>query len=157
LTSQVKMGKTTLREGTGGAAVAPPGSSGIKALLLQVTEGGLDGVAGGLLHAEDHKSFTSDRRLSPRFPILGADGERLHTITHVAGIDGRLAPAIGAVDLRFASMQSYPFPDNGVLVTACGRICNYRKNINFTTARAGRRVGIKEVDSGIWITSCATI
>jgi hypothetical protein len=40
-----------------------------------------------------------------------------------------------------------------VLVTACGRICIYRKKINLSIALAGQRVGIKEVDEGIWIVS----
>ena len=48
---------------------------------------------------------------------------------------------------------TYPFHDRDVLVTACGRICIYRKKINLSTALAGQRVGIKEVDDGIWIVS----
>ena len=35
--------------------------------------------------------------------------------------------------------------------TACGRICIYRKRINLSIVLAGQRVGIKEVDDGIWI------
>jgi hypothetical protein len=48
---------------------------------------------------------------------------------------------------------SYPFHDRDILVTACGRICIYRKKINLSTALAGQRVGIKEVDDGIRIVS----
>lgn len=48
---------------------------------------------------------------------------------------------------------SYPLHDRDVLVTACGRICMYRKRINISTVLAGQRVGIKEVDEGIWIVS----
>jgi hypothetical protein len=40
-----------------------------------------------------------------------------------------------------------------VSVTACGRICMHRKRVNISTALAGQRVGIKEVDEGIWIVS----
>src|SRR5512140_54028 len=40
-----------------------------------------------------------------------------------------------------------------VLVTACGRICLHRKQINISYVLAGQRVGIKEVDEGIWIVS----
>ena len=39
------------------------------------------------------------------------------------------------------------------VVTACGRICMYRKRINISHVLAGQRVGIKEVDEGIWIVS----
>ena len=45
----------------------------------------------------------------------------------------------------------YPFHDKGLLVTACGRICMHRKKINISTVMAGQRLGIKEVDDGIWL------
>ena len=48
---------------------------------------------------------------------------------------------------------SYRFHDRDVLVTACGRICLHRKKINISTVLAGQRLGIKEVDEGIWIVS----
>ena len=48
---------------------------------------------------------------------------------------------------------SYPLHDRDVLVTTCGRICIYRKKINISTVLAGQRLGIKEVDEGIWIVS----
>ena len=48
---------------------------------------------------------------------------------------------------------SYPLHDRDVLVTACGRICMHRKRVNISTVFAGQRVGIKEVDEGIWIVS----
>jgi transposase InsO family protein len=48
---------------------------------------------------------------------------------------------------------SYPLHDREVVVTACGRICMYRKRINLSYVLAGQRVGIKEVDEGIWIVS----
>ena len=48
---------------------------------------------------------------------------------------------------------NYPLHDREVVVTACGRICMYRKRINLSHVLAGQRVGIKEVDEGIWIVS----
>ena len=48
---------------------------------------------------------------------------------------------------------SYPLHDREVVVTACGRICMHRKRVNLSTVLAGQRVGIKEVDEGIWIVS----
>jgi transposase InsO family protein len=48
---------------------------------------------------------------------------------------------------------TYPLHDRDVLVTACGRICMHRKRINLSHVLAGQRVGIKEVDDGIWIVS----
>lgn len=48
---------------------------------------------------------------------------------------------------------TYPLHDRDVLVTACGRICMHRKRVNVSTVLAGQRVGIKEVDEGIWIVS----
>jgi transposase InsO family protein len=48
---------------------------------------------------------------------------------------------------------SYPFHDRDVLVTACGRLCLHRKKINISIVLAGQRLGIKEVDDGIWLVS----
>lgn len=45
----------------------------------------------------------------------------------------------------------YPFHDKEVLVTACGRICMHRKKINISVVMAGQRLGITEVDDGIWL------
>ena len=48
---------------------------------------------------------------------------------------------------------TYPLHDKDVLVTACGRVCMHRKKINISYVLAGQRVGLKEVDEGIWIVS----
>jgi transposase InsO family protein len=48
---------------------------------------------------------------------------------------------------------TYPFHDRDILVTACGRLCLYRKKINISGVLAGQRLGIKEVDEGIWLVS----
>ena len=47
----------------------------------------------------------------------------------------------------------YPFHDKYILVTACGRICMHQKKINVSTVLAGQKLGIKEVDDGIWLVS----
>jgi len=47
----------------------------------------------------------------------------------------------------------YPWHDRDILVTACGRICLHRKKINISTVLAGQKLGIKEVDDGIWLFS----
>jgi len=47
----------------------------------------------------------------------------------------------------------YPFHDRTVLVTSCGRLCLYRKKINLSKSLAGQAVGVKEVDTGIWLVS----
>ena len=43
--------------------------------------------------------------------------------------------------------------DRDVIVTACGRLCLHRKRINLSTVLAGQKLGIKEVDDGIWLVS----
>lgn len=48
---------------------------------------------------------------------------------------------------------AYPFHDREVIVTACGRLCLHRKKINISTVLAGQKLGIKEVDDGIWLVS----
>jgi transposase InsO family protein len=47
----------------------------------------------------------------------------------------------------------YPFHDRDILVTACGRLCLHRKRINISHVFAGQKLGIKEVDDGIWLVS----
>jgi len=48
---------------------------------------------------------------------------------------------------------AYPFHDKDILVTQCGRICMHRKKINISVVMAGQRLGIKEVEDGIWLVS----
>jgi transposase InsO family protein len=48
---------------------------------------------------------------------------------------------------------TYPFHDREIVVTCCGRICMHRKKINISTVLAGQKLGIKEVDDGIWLVS----
>lgn len=48
---------------------------------------------------------------------------------------------------------TYPLHDKDVTVTCCGRICMHRKKINISTVLAGQRLGVKEVDDGIWLVS----
>lgn len=48
---------------------------------------------------------------------------------------------------------SYPLHDREIVVTACGRICLYRKKINISHVLAGQMLGVKEVDEGIWLVS----
>ena len=47
----------------------------------------------------------------------------------------------------------YPFHDQTIIVTNCGRLCMYRKKINLSSSLAGQAVGVKEVDDGIWLVS----
>ncbi len=47
----------------------------------------------------------------------------------------------------------YPFHDRDILVTACRCICMARKKINVSTVLAGQKLGIREVDDGIWLIS----
>ena len=48
---------------------------------------------------------------------------------------------------------SYPFHDRDAIVTNCGRLCIHRKKINISTVMAGQKLGLKEVDDGIWLVS----
>jgi transposase InsO family protein len=64
-------------------------------------------------------------------------------------------------EIHAASMRAYeglpeldyPLHDRDVTVTCCGRICLHRKKINISTVLAGQRLGIREVDDGIWLVS----
>ena len=66
---------------------------------------------------------------------------------------GRDVLALTTTLSRLARARPIPLHDRDVLVTACGRICMHRKRVNISTVLAGQRVGIKEVDEGIWIVS----
>jgi transposase InsO family protein len=48
---------------------------------------------------------------------------------------------------------TYPFHDREIVITACGRLCLHRKKINVSTVLAGQKLGIREVDEGIWLVS----
>jgi putative transposase len=47
----------------------------------------------------------------------------------------------------------YPFHDQTITVTQCGRICIGRRKINLSAVFAGQNVGIKEVAEKIWLVS----
>jgi hypothetical protein len=47
----------------------------------------------------------------------------------------------------------YPFHDQAVTVTTCGRICYKQRKINLSTVFAGQMVGIKQTDDHIWLVS----
>lgn len=67
-------------------------------------------------------------------------------------------------DIYAASLRAYeglpdidhPLHDRDALVTACGRICMHRKKINISTVMAGQRLGLKQVDEGIWVVTFMT-
>lgn len=54
-------------------------------------------------------------------------------------------PYLGLPDI------AYPLHDRELIVTACGRLCLHRKKINISTALAGQKLGITQVDDGIWL------
>jgi len=39
------------------------------------------------------------------------------------------------------------------VVTSCGRLCLYNKQIDLSVTLAGQAVGVKEVEDGIWLVS----
>jgi hypothetical protein len=65
---------------------------------------------------------------------------------------GRGLPRLTAL-LRRSARAHYPFHDREVIVTSCGRLCLHRKKINISVVLAGQKLGIKEVDDGIWLVS----
>jgi hypothetical protein len=73
-------------------------------------------------------------------------GQALYTFTQF------LVGCCGIVTKATAELI-YPFHDRDILVIACGRLCFHRKKANISTVLAGQRLGIKEVDDGIWLAS----
>lgn len=110
---------------------------------------------------------------------ISADGYRASTLKLAARIQTREADlgtiwmridGVSGAVLRFDNMMerpgagaitgttgwtelSYPLHDRDVMITACGRLCLHVEKINVSTVLAGQRVGIKEVDEGIWLVS----
>lgn len=68
---------------------------------------------------------------------------------------GESLPPLRPSPKRFAGLPelTYPFHNKDGLITACGRLCMRRKKINISTALAGQKVGLSEVDDGIWLVS----
>jgi len=111
-----------------------------------------------------------------RLPRRGTGRDRRKIVTEMMGEDSCQLGAVRHRDLDMAFEAAgsaklyspssrpyqglpeveYPFHDRDVLVTACGRICMHRKKINISTVMAGQRLGIKEVDEGIWLVSFMT-
>ena len=54
---------------------------------------------------------------------------------------------------RYTGLPELTYPLHDLLVTACGRLCLHRKRINISTVLAGQKLGVKEVDHGIWLAS----
>lgn len=48
---------------------------------------------------------------------------------------------------------AYPFHDQTIIVTGCGRVCFNRRKINLSTVLAGQAIGVKEVQDKIWLVS----
>ena len=55
--------------------------------------------------------------------------------------------------LPMCSEWNYPFHDQSVLVTRCGRIRTGGRKINFSTVFAGQHIGIRAVANGIRLVS----
>jgi hypothetical protein len=51
--------------------------------------------------------------------------------------------------MRALKRAQLPPHRSDVVITARGRLCLHRKGINISTALAGQKLGIKEVDEGI--------
>jgi len=85
-----------------------------------------------------------------RFVARLLDGEGMTDLCREFGISRKTGYKIFD---RYKEHGLEALTDRDVLVTACGRICIYRKKINVSTVLAGQRLGIKEVDEGIWLVS----
>jgi putative transposase len=46
---------------------------------------------------------------------------------------------------------TYPFHDQTILVTHCGRICFKGRTVNLSHVFAGQSVGVTQVGDGIWL------
>gem|GEM_PF-1510457 len=65
----------------------------------------------------------------------------------------RVSGATGGRQFRGLPELSYPFHDRTIRLTGCGCIILHRKKINLSTVFAGKAVGIRGVDEGLWLVS----
>ncbi len=98
-----------------------------------------------------HLTLKQETARPPGLNVAEFNGERPHEAlamrrpTELYTPSGRTYGGLPEVE--------YPFHDRDILVTACGRICMHCKKISISTVLAGQRLGIKEVDEGIWLVS----
>ena len=53
--------------------------------------------------------------------------------------------------LSRAGRLTYPFHDQTITVTHCGRICFKRQKVNLSQVFAGQNVGVTQVGDRIWL------
>ena len=68
-------------------------------------------------------------------------------------LEERLRFVAGLLGREAMPELSYPFHDRDALVNNCSRLCLHRKTINISIVLAAQRLGINEVDDGIWLIS----
>ena len=64
--------------------------------------------------------------------------------------DGNTSGSLGNV-YRGLEEMTYPFHDQTILVTGCGRICFRGRKVNLSHALAGQGVGVTQVGERIWL------
>src|SRR5206468_5288199 len=113
-------------------------------------------------HERMHLTLKKEATRPPGFNSLQQQ-ERFDAFVHEFNTE-RPHEALGMkcpAELYTASTRVYdglpqltsPFHDRDLVVTTCGRLCLHRKKINISTVLAGQKLGIKEVDEGIWLVS----
>jgi hypothetical protein len=86
--------------------------------------------------------------------VFGGDsGDYFVLLLLLRGINTGGEQFAGIVTLGLATASEISGNVRDILVTACGRICMHRKKINISTVLAGQKLGIKEIDDGIWLVS----
>ena len=53
--------------------------------------------------------------------------------------------------VRRGARDQLPFHDRDVIGTNCGCLCIHRMKIDISTVMASQKLGLKEVNSGIWL------
>ena len=112
--------------------------------------------------AESRGTEPVPARISPRFEALTyaeiESGGRTYCRTQRCtwlrqASRGLRPPSRCASPRRYDGLPDlkHPFQDRDIVVTACGRICMHKKKINVSTVLAGQKLGIKQVDDGIWL------
>jgi transposase InsO family protein len=113
-------------------------------------------------HERMHLTLKQETTRPPRPNIIGQQ-EEFDKFINVynferphAGIDNKYPTELYQKSSREYKMPEpiyYPFHDQTITVSQCGRVCTKGLKVSLSRAFAGVEVGIKEMEDGIWVVS----
>ncbi len=113
-------------------------------------------------HERMHLTLKQETTRPPRANIVGQQEEfdnfiKIYNFERPhAGIENKYPSEIYTPSQRIYTKPEpiyYPFHDQTITVSQCGRVCTKGMKVSLSKAFAGVEVGIKEMEDGIWVVS----